>query len=142
MPLDPVAQAVCDRLREAGNPTVGKLGVAQARQGLRNWNLLAPAGPDMAAVEDVAEPVPMRVYRPSDDVRPVVLWMHGGGGALGSIEEHDAFCRHLAFEAGSTVVSVGYRLSPEHPFPAGLDDCWAALQWAAGQPGGDRLAVA
>jgi acetyl esterase len=142
MPLDPVAQAVCDRLRELGYPTVGQIGVQRAREGLRNWNLLAPAGPDMASVEDAAEPVPMRVYRPSAEVRPIVLWMHGGGWTLGSVEEHDAFCRHLARATECTVASVGYRLSPEHPFPAGLDDCWAALCWAAEQPGGDRLAVA
>jgi acetyl esterase len=142
MPLDPVAQAVHDRLRELGSPNVEDLGVERARQGLRNWNLLAPAGPAMAAVEDVAEPVPMRVYRPSPDVRPIVQWMHGGGGCLGSVEEHDAFCRNLAHATGCTVVSVEYRLAPEHPFPAGLDDCWSALQWSAAQPGGDRLAVA
>jgi acetyl esterase len=71
-----------------------------------------------------------------------VVWLHGGGWALGSVEEHDAFCRHLATQAEATVVAVDYRLAPEHPFPAGLDDCWAALQWAAQQPGGDRLAVA
>ncbi|HEX2038691.1 MAG TPA: alpha/beta hydrolase [Acidimicrobiales bacterium] len=142
MPLDPVAQAVCERLRELGNPTVEQIGVQRARDGLRNWNLLAPAGPEVASVEDVAEPVPMRVYRPVSEVRPIVVWLHGGGWTLGSIEEHDAFCRHLACATDCTVVSVGYRLSPEHPFPAGLDDCWTALCWAATQPGGDRLAVA
>jgi acetyl esterase len=142
VPLDPVAQAVFDRLRDLGNPTIEQTGVERAREGYRNWNLLAPAGPELASVEDVADPVPMRVYRPSTDVRPVVLWMHGGGWCLGSVEEYDPFCRHLARATECTVVSVDYRLAPEHPFPAGLDDCWAALQWAAALPGGDRLAVA
>jgi len=142
MPLDPVNQGVFDRLAALGNPTIDDVGVAKTREALRRWNLLAPDGPEMASVEDVAAPVPMRVYRPSPDAGGVVLWVHGGGWALGRVDEHEAFCRHLARAVDATVVSVDYRLAPEHPFPAGLDDCWAALQWAARLPDGNRLAVA
>ena len=142
MPLDPVNQAVSDRLAAAGNLTVADLGVAESRGRLRRWNLLAPAGPEMASVEDVAAPVPMRVYRPSADAVGVVLWIHGGGWALGRTDEHEAFCGRLARAADCTVVSVDYRLAPEHPFPAALDDCRVALQWAAQLPDGHRLAVA
>ena len=146
MPLDPVAQAVFDRLRDLGNPTIEQNGVERAREGYRNWNLLAPAGPELASVEDVADPVPMRVYRPSTDVRPVVLWMHGGGWCLGSVEEYDSFCRHLARATDCTVVSVDYRLAPEHPWPAAPEDCETAALWlnehAADRFGTTRLSVA
>jgi acetyl esterase len=75
--------------------------------------------------------VPVRVYRPDAPVGllPAVLYIHGGGFSIGSIESEHAPAARLAREAQAIVVSVGYRLAPEHPFPAGLDDCFAALEW-------------
>src|SRR5919108_253250 len=143
MPLDPVNQSVFERLAVLGNRTFASLGAEGTREVVRQFTDLAPPGPAMAAVEDVAAPVRMRLYRPVDrDDLPVTLWVHGGGFVFGGIGEYDAFCRHLARASETVVVSVGYRLAPEHPFPAGLDDAWAALRWAARLPGGDRLAVA
>ena len=95
-----------------------------------------------------ALPVGVRFYRPQGDGPfPLTLFIHGGGFCIGDVDTTDGLCRVLAGEAGSLVVSVKYRRAPEAPFPAGLDDCWAALQWLAehgGEIGGDpsRIAVA
>jgi acetyl esterase len=94
---------------------------------------------EMASVRDVAIPgpggdIPARVYVPTTEPgpRPVVVYFHGGGWVIGGIESHDATVRGLAAASGVTAVSVDYRLAPEHPFPAPLDDCVAAVRWVAG----------
>jgi acetyl esterase/lipase len=81
-----------------------------------------------------ASEVPVRVYRPigSSGALPGVLWIHGGGYVHGSVEEDDLVCQHVAEEVGCVVVSVEYRLAPEYPFPAPMEDCYAALEWMAG----------
>lgn len=87
----------------------------------------------LAAVEDrtVTGQVPVRVYRPHAGERPrLLLYFHGGGWVKGGLEEADAFCRRLAHTTGRVTIAVGYRLAPEHPFPAALDDVWAATTWA------------
>lgn len=79
--------------------------------------------------------VPVRVYRPDaetvDTPTPTLVFYHGGGWTLGTLDSADDLCRNLARRVGGVVVSVDYRLAPEHPFPAGLDDAYAALEWAA-----------
>ena len=110
-------------------------------------------GEEVAEVRDLAVPgpagdVPLRVYRPAGAAPlPVVAYLHGGGWAVGSIESFDPLCRALANASGAIVASVEYRLAPEQPFPAGLDDALAAVRWLAartGEIGGDatRIAVA
>jgi acetyl esterase/lipase len=94
--------------------------------------------------------IPVRIYWPpvaQHSDLPLVVFYHGGGWAIGDLDTHDPVARAHAVGAEAIVVSVDYRLAPEHPFPAGVDDCWAALQWAAehaaalgGDP--DRIAVA
>lgn len=75
--------------------------------------------------------IPLRLYRPTESVAgPLLVFLHGGGWMLGDLETHDAACAWLAEEAGYPVLAVEYRLAPEHPFPAGLDDCDAAYSWA------------
>ena len=130
MGLAPDAQGVFDRLAEAGNPTVDQLGVELSRTLLGNWNRSGAPGPAMDTEDVSADGVPVRVYRP-EDATGTLVWFHGGGWCLGSVDEHDDFCRHLAHIAGVHIVSVEYRLAPEHPFPAGFEDCWAATRWAA-----------
>lgn len=87
-------------------------------------------------------PVPVRLYRPQRPERgplPAVVYLHGGGWVLGGIENVDAACRDLAAAAGCAVLNVGYRLAPEHPFPAAVDDAWAAVASAVREP--DRYGV-
>jgi acetyl esterase len=94
--------------------------------------------------------IPVRIYWPPIDVHenlPIVVFYHGGGWCLGDLETHDPVARAHAIGAEAIVVSVDYRLAPEHPFPAGIDDSWAALRWVgehAAELGGDpnRIAVA
>ena len=91
--------------------------------------------PEVGAVEDRVvrhggTDVPIRLYRPATGTgAPLLVFLHGGGWMFGDLDSHDAACRHLVAEAGCAVAAVGYRLAPEHPFPAGLDDCHAAAGW-------------
>jgi acetyl esterase len=82
------------------------------------------------AIEGPGGPLPLRVYTPQGTGPfPVMLYLHGGGWVIGSVASYDALARHLCHETGSVVVTVDYRLAPEHRFPAALDDCRAALDW-------------
>jgi acetyl esterase/lipase len=90
----------------------------------------------------------VRIYTPRDLGGPagVLVYFHGGGFIAGSVDSHDGTVRELAVGASCIAVSVEYRLAPEHPYPAGLDDCIAALRWTAAHAadiGGDpsRLAI-
>jgi acetyl esterase len=90
------------------------------------------------AVPGPGGPVPVRLYRPAPLARgplPAVVYLHGGGWVLGGVDNVDAACRDLAHAAGCAVLNVGYRLAPEHPFPAAVDDAWAVVAAAAGEPG-------
>ena len=79
-----------------------------------------------------ADDLDARLYRPAGDPPyPTVVFFHGGGFVLGSVETHDWLCRHLTRESGCAVLSVEYRLAPEHPFPAAVQDAYAAVEWAA-----------
>lgn len=115
-----------------------------------------PARPvEVGAVEDRTIPgpageIPVRIYHPlgaGDAGLPVVIYFHGGGFVLCDLDSHDSCCRRLSNGIGAVVVSVDYRLAPEHPYPAAVDDAWAATEWVAGhvdQLGGDpsRLVLA
>lgn len=80
-----------------------------------------------------SNPLPIRIYREKsiDETLPVLLWIHGGGYILGSIDDNDDLCMRFVKEAQCVVVSVDYRLAPEHPYPAPIEDCYAALKWIA-----------
>ncbi|MFJ6217178.1 alpha/beta hydrolase [Streptomyces sp. NPDC092296] len=137
-------------------PVEGSLAdaVAAHRAGPRPLREL-PAIPDVTARERRVPGPPgtpdvlVRIYRPSAAPAglPAVLWIHGGGFVLGNVDSVHHSAAQAALYASAVVVAVSYRLAPEHPFPAGLDDCWAALDWVAGHArsiGADplRLAVA
>ncbi|MEU5877841.1 alpha/beta hydrolase [Spirillospora sp. NPDC047279] len=91
----------------------------------------APSG---GSVERVDEDVSVRVFRPGSGPAPGLLWIHGGGYVIGSAAMADPFCRGVARHLGGVAAAVEYRLAPEHPFPAPLEDCYAALRWLAAQP--------
>ena len=159
MPLDPEAKASLEKRVEMGvlEPHESSPEEARALQAARP-NL---PGPEVASVSDHMAPgphgeVPVRVYVPAGGEvpasagttgLPVCMWFHGGGWVIGSVATNDATCRALANAAGAIVVSVDYRLAPEHKFPIPFDDSYAATVWAAANAaslGGDpsRLAVA
>jgi acetyl esterase len=110
---------------------VGSL--AEMRAGL---DALSAAISDRSPVYDVqtgeievdGRSIPIRTYRPAPGDLPVLMWFHGGGYVSGSLDAIDPTCRELAVRARVQVVSVGYRLAPEHPFPGGLDDCLEAVR--------------
>ena len=130
MPLDPQAQAAL--YARAGVPPLESLTPAEARA--QSGAVPRLPGPNVAKVEDLSVPgegveIPVRVYTPAGDRAGALVWLHGGGWVIGSIETNDATCRALANEAGCVVVSVGYRLAPEAKFPLPLHDCFAATRW-------------
>ena len=151
MPLDPQAKESLAQRAAAGLPAQHEVSPEEARA-MQQAQPRIP-GPAVAGIEDDAAPGPhgdvaVRIYRPDGaGPLPVTMWFHGGGWVVGNIETNDATCQALANAAGSIVVSVEYRLAPEHPYPIPLEDCYAATCWAAENAasfGGDpsRLAVA
>src|SRR5579883_2964487 len=151
MPVDPQIQALLDL--GAGVPATNTLSVAEARaQYEGRIRLMAPA----AEVASVSErfidggggPLKLRIYRPfGQGPFPLLAFFHGSGFVLCSLDTHDGMCRNLCAGAGCVVVSVDYRLAPEHKFPLGLEDCVNATRWIAGHAGelegnAQRLAVA
>jgi acetyl esterase len=148
MPLHPQAQAVCDAANALERPALADENLQLQRQGFGMLMLLAGEPEPVHAVEDRdAEGVPVRIYRPSRDADlPIVVYLHGGGWTIGTVEQYDPVMRQVANAANSIVVAPEYRLAPEHPFPASLDDCRHAVCWTskhASTFGGDgsRLAV-
>jgi acetyl esterase len=148
MALHPQAQVICDATAAAPRVVLGDETLLEQRAGFGMLLLLAGEAEPVFAVEDHdADGVPARVYRPSPDPGlPVVVYLHGGGWTIGTVEQFDPVLRQIANVTNAVVVAPDYRLAPEHPFPAPLDDCWTAVQWSAkhaSELGGDpsRLAV-
>ena len=154
MALDPSFRALLDRAAVLDTFDIRQVEPAQLRQLMKLITVADGPLEDVASVDGLTIPgpagdIPARVYRPADppSAPPAVLvWYHGGGFTIGDLDTADPTCRKLANRAGALVVSVDYRLAPEHPAPAPVDDAWAALRWVhehAGDIGGDpnRLAV-
>lgn len=150
-PIDPQLQAVIEEFEARGVPPWHSLSVPAARR-MEDELFSAGDGPEMQTVRDLAIPgpggeIPVRVYRPDAPDPATLVFYHGGGWVLGTLDSADDICRNLAARSGCLVISVDYRLAPEHPFPAAVDDAYAALKWAseyADSFGGDtdRLGVA
>ncbi|QSW99777.1 alpha/beta hydrolase [Haloterrigena alkaliphila] len=132
------------------SPSFDEVSAQEAREMLEELRAGGKPAVEVASVEDrtIDGPngeIPIRIYEPgttgedgADDSgaepasdRPLLLYFHGGGWVVGSVETHDDTCRKLAADSGYPVVSVDYGLAPEHPFPEDLEDCYAALEWAA-----------
>ena len=141
--LDPQAQALINLIAEKGFPATHTLSPAEARAWYRDRRSFSqPAPRDMAEVRDLAAPgplgpIPLRLYRPAgvSGPAPTLVYFHGGGWVMGDLDTHDVLCRELADEARCVVVSVDYRMGPEHRFPAAPDDCLAATRWLMAQAG-------
>jgi acetyl esterase len=137
--LDPAARAYLDRL--VGLPAVSELSVEEVRAGAEATaaDLFGPAdavgSSEDATIPSPAGPLAVRVYLPTGSPAGTLVYLHGGGWVIGSLDTHDGVCRALAARGGCRVVSVGYRLAPEHRFPAAVDDAWAAVEWALGLGG-------
>jgi acetyl esterase len=137
--LDPQVRAYLDSVE--GLPALPNLTVVEARQGAEAAAALLGGEPEpVASVEEVdAGGVRCRLYRPEQDGGGVLVYYHGGGWVIGSLETHDRQARQLANRGACAVLSVDYRLAPEHRFPAAVDDSWAATAWAGERF--DRVAV-
>lgn len=99
--------------------------------------------PKMVEVHELSDGVGIRLHRPDQPAHGgVLLWIHGGGYVIGSAAQDDRLCRRFARSLGVTVAAVDYRLAPKHPYPAALEDCYAALMWLVQQPGVDRDRIA
>jgi acetyl esterase/lipase len=130
--------------------TDGGVEAARARfRDLPRHPVLTELRAEDRTIEGPAGPIPLRVYWPptTDTAPPLLMFLHGGGWVVGDLDTYDNTARQHAAGAGAVVVSVDYRLAPEHPFPAAVDDVWAATQWAAAHADelgadADRFAVA
>jgi acetyl esterase len=151
--IDPEARAYLEWLQSLGLPPLAEQGAEEARRLARmRVPMLAGEPEPVARIEDITVPGPRgpigcRIYAPVESqALPALLYLHGGGWVVGDIDSHDSACRAIARRAGCLVMSVDYRLAPEHRFPAALEDAWAGLAWLrenAAAVGADpnRLAV-
>lgn len=139
--LDPQAQALMTLLIDKGIPPVYTQTPTEARASYRaRRSLTQPEAPEVGRVQDLqfshaGVAIAVRVYHPMGGgaALPALVYLHGGGWTIGDLDTHDVLCRSLCQQAGGVVVSVDYRLGPEHKFPAAYDDAVAAWQWVAGQ---------
>lgn len=139
--LHPQARALLDLMIERGVPPTHTLSVAEARRFyLERRHVTQPEPPPIDTVQALTAegphgPIPLRLYRHGEgsSPRPVLVYFHGGGWVIGDLDTHDTLCRQLAIASGCVVVSVDYRMGPEHPFPAAVDDACAATRWLAAQ---------
>ncbi|WP_088285963.1 alpha/beta hydrolase [Ideonella sp. A 288] len=135
--LDPQARALLDLMEARGIPPTHTLTPEVARQFYRDRRAVTQPEPrPMAEVRNLAAPgpagpIPLRLYRPAGvaSPSPTLVYYHGGGWTIGDLDTHESVCTHLAAEAGCAVVSVDYRMGPEHRFPAAVDDAIAATRW-------------
>jgi len=156
----PYYQRIIDLNAEAGRPFFHQLTPQAARAQLRETLAAAPVPPDLPELAQVVDtiipgphgPIPARIYEPHDPARGALVYFHSGGWVIGDLLSGENTCRRLAGWARCRVISVEYRKAPEHPFPAPLDDAWAALLWAqaacsgpimvGGESAGGNLAAA
>ncbi|WP_313806726.1 alpha/beta hydrolase [Sphingobium sp.] len=137
MPIDPVIQAMMDSLAAAGVPPIHSLSVDKARAQVRALEgVAAGAPPDVASIHDFSIPssngaIPARLFRPAGPSAGVIVYFHAGGWVLGDLESAALQLYWLVHATRCALLSVAYRLAPEHRFPAAVDDACAALTWAA-----------
>lgn len=135
MPLEAATAAILAQMAESGAPEFNQIPVAQSRALYTEGQTETPGikvySVENLVVEGPAGNIPVRLYKPFADPAPLHVFFHGGGWVIGNLETHDADCCEICIAGGCAVLSVDYRLAPEHPFPAGLEDCYAATCWAS-----------
>jgi len=139
MPLDPFAKRFLDRLAALNPPSALSLSVAERREALANLLSLSADGAPEATVEERVIPgpggsLPIRIYTPAGERGarlPGLVYFHGGGLVAGTLDTYDSIARELTHASGCRLISIGYRLAPEAPFPAAVDDACAATAWIA-----------
>jgi len=148
--LDPDSQAVYKAFQEAGRPPYETLTPQEARELYLAGRFASnPEPPELESAKPLAIPaphgaIPARIYTPKtlrrkDGLAPCLVFFHGGGWVIGDLDSHDVVCRKLAHEGELIVISVDYRLAPEHKFPAAVDDAIAATKWVAANA--ERLGI-
>ncbi len=139
VPLDTQAQFFLEQVKRANSPPLHSLGAEKAREAYaQRPDYLAPEYVELWRVENRCisiedQPsIPVRIYTPQEPQQPlpILVFYHGGGMVIGTLDSYDTLCRQLAKQANYIVVSVDYRLAPEHKFPAAVEDAYAALVWA------------
>jgi len=153
MPLDVHVRNLLEQMQALKLPKFSEIGPQAARAAMRA-SIFRKGDTPIGRTEDrtipgPAHPIALRVYTPvaaKGDILAGFVFYHGGGFVIGDLDTHDDLCRILCNESGCRVVSVDYRLAPEHPFPAAVDDCWAATKYVAAHAGEfgidpERLAV-
>jgi acetyl esterase len=153
MSLDVKVKAMLDQMAQMAMPKLWELGPQAARAAMRSGIFRGSNEPigksEDRTIRGDAGDIPVRIYTPvdtADGALPGLIIFHGGGFVIGDLETHDDLCRCLCNGSGCRVVSVDYRLAPEHPFPAAVDDCWFVTRYVASNPGefgidASRLAV-
>ena len=136
MALDPALKALLDAMAASGAPALDALPPVEARVMFDNMPLprreIAVASVENRKIPGPAGEIPVRIYRPEGaGLKPVLVYFHGGGWVIGSLDSYDATCRELCVGAGCVVVSIDYRLAPEQRYPAAVDDCYASARWVA-----------
>jgi len=135
--LDPQAREVMNYLTGLDLPEIDRISPSEARREYRDTRAaLRPLAPDLFEVRDLvagatAGAISLRLYRPAEGVLPALVYFHGGGWVVGDLDTHDVVCRQIALQARAVVIAVDYRLAPEHPFPAAVEDAWSATTWVA-----------
>ena len=135
MPLDPQAQALLAQMKAMGFTYTTDLTVTRAREMIQAMQAVRPDGEPVAHVEDrlipgLAGDIPIRIYSPEGNGPfPILVFFHTGGWQIGDLDTQDPLCRRITNRAGCMVVAVEYRLAPEHPFPAAVEDSYEATRW-------------
>ena len=152
MPLDPQAKALLDAIEKSGTPPIDAHSPAQARilydqaSELVKGELTEVHAINKILIQGHESEIPALLYRPSaESGLPLLVYFHGGGYVIGSLASHDCVCRTICEDAQCLVISVDYRLAPEHKYPAAINDAWAATQWVAANAkfvGGDENRIA
>jgi acetyl esterase len=150
--LDPILRKLIEEIEAGGAPGLDTMTPAEAREAAIDRPPEWRGDPEpLATIEDRTIPgpegdIPIRIYTPdTSEPRPALVYFHGGGWVVCNLDTHDVMCRAIANRAGAVVVSVDYRLAPEHKFPAAVTDCYAATSWVAqhaAELGVDRSRIA